>query len=168
MAKTWILAADASRARIFELEQREKKLLEIEDFLNPEARLHEREINTDAHGRFFGGDRREGYTADDDVSAVDHTAELFAKRIGTFLDKARSQHRYQQLHLIAAPRFLGMLRRKLGKEVQKLVVEELNKDLSWFKARDLESYLNGGERPQPDKQAGNPAIGSGRGSARER
>jgi protein required for attachment to host cells len=43
--------------------------------------------------------------------------------------------------LVAPPKFLGMIRKELGKEVEKLVADQVPKDLSWFKARELESYF---------------------------
>ena len=43
--------------------------------------------------------------------------------------------------LVAPPKFLGALRKQLHKEVEKLVADELPKDLSWFNARELESHL---------------------------
>ena len=69
---------------------------------------------------------------------AEHETELFAKRIGDYLDRARNAHRYDRLHLIAPPKFLGQLRKELGKEVQKLVADELPKDLSWLNAREIE------------------------------
>ena len=49
--------------------------------------------------------------------------------------------------MVAPPKFLGLLRKKLGKEVEKLVVDEVPKDLSWFNARELERYfVKGSER----------------------
>lgn len=140
MAKTWIVAADSSRARVLQVADPEKTLVEIEALLNPEGRLSEREINTDAHGRFPGFPG--GSTAEDDVGAVEHQTELFAKRIGDYLEKARTDHRYESLVLVAPPKFLGALRRELGKEIQKLVAEELPKDLSWLNARELERYFS--------------------------
>jgi protein required for attachment to host cells len=133
---TWIVAADSSRARILQVADREHRLVEIEDLLNPGGRLNDREINTDAHGRFQGG-----HTADDDVGAVEHEVELFAKRLGDYLDQARTRHLYDRLHLVAPPKFLGLLRKELGKEVKKLVADEVPKDLSWFNARELEKYF---------------------------
>lgn len=138
MPTTWIVAADSSRARVLQVTGRER-LAEIEDFLNPGGRLHEREINTDARGRFSGG-----HTGEDDTSAVEHQNELFAKRLGDYLHKARSSRRYDRLYLAAPPKFLGLIRKELGKEVGKLVVEELPRDLSWFNARDLERYFSTG------------------------
>src|SRR5688572_23204046 len=145
METTWIITADASRARFLQVAGRDNALTEVEDLLNPEGRLHNREINSDAAGRFRGNDRPGGHASDDENRTVDHYSELFAKRIGAFLDKARVEHRYDKLYLVAAPKFLGMLRKELGKETEKLVVDELDKDLSWFNARDIERYLGSGE-----------------------
>ena len=44
MATTWIVAADSARARVLQVADREKHLIEIEDFINPEGRLNEREL----------------------------------------------------------------------------------------------------------------------------
>ena len=143
MTTTWIIAADASRARILQVTDRAQQLEEVENLLNPEGRVHDRELISDAHPRLSshsgggpGSDREE-------TSAAEHATELFAKRVGDYLDKARTAHRYDRLHLIAPPKFLGRLRKELGKEVQKLVAEELPKDLSWLNARDIQAqYLN--------------------------
>src|SRR6267142_6035955 len=136
MTTTWIIAADSSRARILQVTDREKQLAEIEDLLNPEGRVHDRDLLADGHPHFHGtsgpaSDRQE-------MSATEHATELFTKRVGEYLDKARTAHRYDRLHLIAPPKFLGQLRKELGREVQKLVADELPKDLSWLDARDIE------------------------------
>jgi protein required for attachment to host cells len=138
---TWIIAADASRARILQVTDRAQQLDEVADLLNPQGRVHDRELISDAHPRFSGhagggpgSDRQE-------TSATEHATALFAKRVGEYLDNARTAHRYDRLHLIAPPKFLGRLRKELGKEVQKMVAEELPKDLSWLKARDIQAQL---------------------------
>ena len=136
MTTTWIIAADSSRARILQVTDRTEHLDEIEDLLNPQGRVDDRQLTTDAHARFHGSN---GPASDrEETSAAQHATELFAKRVGEYLDKARSAHRYDRLHLIAPPKFLGQLRKELGKEVQKLVSDELPKDLSWLNARDIE------------------------------
>src|SRR5919197_3501098 len=53
MTTTWIIAADASRARILQVTDRQQ-LAEVEDLLNPEGRVHDRELISDAHPRFSG------------------------------------------------------------------------------------------------------------------
>jgi len=54
MTTTWIIAADSSRARILQVTDRDEHLEEIEDLLNPEGRVHDRELVSDAHPRFSG------------------------------------------------------------------------------------------------------------------
>ena len=140
MTTTWIIAADSSRARILQATDRDKHLDEIEDLQNPEGRAHNRDLVADAQPRFHGTSGAPGSDREE-TSATEHATELFAKRVGEYLDKARTAHKYDRLHLVAPPAFLGQLRKELGKEVQKLVAEELPKDLSWLKTRDLQERL---------------------------
>jgi protein required for attachment to host cells len=51
MQTTWILVADSSRARIFEIEPSEQNFQEVEDFFNPQGRANGRELNTDSQAR---------------------------------------------------------------------------------------------------------------------
>ncbi|HZS69998.1 MAG TPA: host attachment protein [Burkholderiales bacterium] len=155
MTTTWIIAADASRARILQVTDREGHLEDVQDFVNPSARLHERDLTTDVEPRFNGhggvgkpgSDRTGGPRSDREAKRrADYETEVFVRELGEFLDKARTAHRYDRLHLIAPPKFLGQLRKELGKEVQKLVAEELPKDLSWLNTRQLEQSLARGAR----------------------
>ena len=142
MQTTWILVADSSRARIFEKHQAERHLREIEDFVNPAGRADSNDLRSDERGRFYGkGERDQAHTADPHVFPVEHENEMFALAVARHLDQARNAHRYQRLRLIAAPKFLGLIRGNLNKEVQELVVEELPKDISSFNLPEIENYL---------------------------
>ena len=118
------------------------ELAEVDDLLNPEGRLHDRELISDAHPRFSGHGGGPGSDREE-MSAAEHATELFAKRVGDYLETARTAHRYDRLHLIAPPKFLGQLRKQLGKQVQKLVAAELPKDLSRLNARELQAQYFG-------------------------
>jgi protein required for attachment to host cells len=144
MATTWIVAADESRARVLQVTDREQRLTEVDNLLNPSGRLQDREIESDARDRFPGGNSWEPR-----VGAVEHGNELFAKRVGDYLHQARQDRRYDQLVLVAPPKFLGALRKELHKEVEKLVADELPKDLSWLNARELERYFAKGSGRAP-------------------
>lgn len=141
MPTTWIVAADSSRAKILQVMDREQRLQEIENLLNPEGRLQDRELVSDSLGRWSGPDRPGGNSMPDPVSPAEHVTERFAKRVGGYLEKARTDGRYDRLCLIAPPKFLGALRAELTKEVEKLVVDERDKDLSSLNARELERYF---------------------------
>ena len=149
---TWIIAADASRARILQVMDRDGRLDEVEDFVNPSARLHERDMTTDAEPRFNGhggvgkaGSGRTGGPGNDREAKRkgEYETEVFVRQLGDYLDKARYAHPFDRLHLIAPPKFLGQLRKELAGEVQKLVSDELPKDLSGLDTRELEQRLLG-------------------------
>ncbi len=142
MQTTWIVAADNSRARIFEMHGLQEPLREIEDFANPSAHAHNRDLETDARGRYFGkGEREQGHTAEPRVDPVEHATDLFSKRVSEYLDQARVEHRYDKLRLIAYPKFLGLLRENLSKEAQRLVEDEMPKDIAMMEAREIEEYV---------------------------
>jgi len=139
MKTIWVIAADASRARVLQVAS-PKKLTEVTHLDNPEGRMQDRELTTDAHPRF----RRAGGPGSDreETSATEHATEMFAKRIGDYLEKARTRHRYDKLVVIAPPHLLGALRKEYGKEVGKLVTQELPKDLTWLSKHELEGYFS--------------------------
>jgi protein required for attachment to host cells len=146
----WIIAADASRARVLQVASRER-LVEIENLPNPEGRAHERDLVADAEPRFSGhggvgkpGRAPTGGPASDREAqgAHQHSVTTFARRVGDYLEKARTDHRYDELVVIAPPKFLGALRKEMGKEVEKLVSQELPKDLSGLSKHELEGYFS--------------------------
>ncbi len=143
MPTTWIVTGDAARARILQVTGR-NQLEEIESFSNPKGRMPDRELTTDAHPRLRGtsgpgSDRQE-------TGAAEHETEMFAKQIDRHLDQARAQNRFDRLYLVAAPRFLGLLRQNLSRETAKMVVDEAGRDLSWFDAKEIERYLRANAR----------------------
>lgn len=136
----WIVAADEHRARIFEAEG-PNQFREIETFLNPEARLREQDLNTDANGRYSGKrGLSHGSAAETENSAVLHKTRLFSKSVSDYLDKARIEHRYDKLALIAFPKFLGMLRQDMSKEVQQLITKEVSKNISGMESQQIGQY----------------------------
>jgi protein required for attachment to host cells len=144
MQTTWIVAADSSRARIFEAQGTGKNFHEIQDFVNEAGREHYQDLRTDAKGRYYGkGERNQAHTAEPEVDAVRHETELFAKKVCEYLDKGRVEQRYDELFIIAFPKFVGLLRENLSKEAQQRIKREITKDISWFDAKDIgEFYVN--------------------------
>lgn len=82
------------------------------------------------------------------LAEVEDFADLeMRRRLGDYLDEARTAHRFDRLHLVAAPTFLGQLKKELDPEVRKLVSEALPKDLSWLSLRELEAGFVKGSAP---------------------
>ena len=139
---TWIVAADASRARLFEIAEPERELREIEEFSHPRGRAKNREINSEPDGRFFTtGGGPSAHTTGHKLTPVEHENKRFSKSLARYLDKALSRHRYGKLYLIAPPEFLGLMRGNLSDKVRRITAEEINKDLSWLDGRAIERYI---------------------------
>ncbi len=143
MHTTWILAADSSRARIFEEMDEEHHLLEVQDFANPAGHAQDQELLTDKPERRKVpqgaiGSAHDGEAA---VSPVEHENIRFSREIGDYLERARSQQRFDRLYVIAAPKFLGLLRQNLSKESQKLIEEEIDKNIAWFDKHEIEKFV---------------------------
>lgn len=155
MQRIWIVAADASRARIFELDGAGKKIHEIEDFAHPQGRAATRELRSDAQGRYYGkGDPSAAHDSQPRMDPVEHENELFSKSLAEYLDQARMAQRYAHLRIMAPPKFLGLLRQKLHKEVQKLVEAEVPKDVAWFDSQDIERVVRGEDVAAPRAESG--------------
>jgi protein required for attachment to host cells len=136
------MAADSSRGRLFEIVEPHRELREIGDFSNPQGRANNRELVSDADGRFSA--RHAGPRANSGgqrITPVEHETQLFSKTLARYLEKARSKRRYSKLYLIAPPGFLGLMRENLSKEVRKVTAEEINKGISWFDSRDIARYV---------------------------
>jgi len=144
MRTTWILVGDASRARIFEIPGPGRPMREVRDFLNPEGREKNRDIDSDAQGRFHGkGSGSQAHSAPQHQSPAEHDEEMFAVELTDWLHNARAQGLFAALHLIAPPRLLGMLRRHLDAPTRKLVGREIDKDLSRASMQEIEGYVRG-------------------------
>lgn len=142
MKTVWILAADASRARIFETTQGSSALREIETIDHPKGRAQNRELKSDGYGRYFGkGGGPQGHSATGHVDPAEHELELFTKSVANCLNKGVVDHRCDTLYVLAPPKMLGSLRTHLSKEVQRRISEELPKDVSWLSEHELERYL---------------------------
>jgi len=125
----WILVADTSRARIFQAEKAASPIEEIRTLAFPEARLHEGDLTTDRGGR--GHDPGPGsHGIDGDSGAKQDNAERFAGLVCETLESARLAGAFTRLYVIAAPAFLGLLRKQLSAPLRQLVASEIDKNLT--------------------------------------
>lgn len=141
MAKTWVLVAHDAGARIFENLGPGKGLDLVQEIEHPEGRERNREIDTDRPGRSFqsADARRSSMGREED--AHERVVADFARQVAAKLEHARTSHAYDRLVLVAAPRFLGLLRGALDDVTTKLVVGSLDKDLAHCKESELGEHL---------------------------
>ncbi|MEW9897539.1 host attachment protein [Chitinivorax sp. PXF-14] len=141
MQTTWILAADASRARIFEFDE-SQHLREIEGFEHAAGHARNQDLTADAEGRFAGrGGHGQGGAPEPVTDPVQHELERFSMNVSAYLDRAAMQNRYDHLCVFAAPRLLGAMRQHFGDETQRRIDEAVAKDVSKLSPKALEDYL---------------------------
>ncbi len=129
METQWILVAESARARLFVRAAPRGELREIEAFDHPDSRKKGHELETDRSG---GVDQSHGHALSDTRekgAAQRIEAETFARQLADHLQTARARNEFDQLALIADPRFLGMLRDDLDDATLECVVESIDKNL---------------------------------------
>ena len=139
---TWVLVADASRARIFEWTAPSTPLLEIANPANPQGRLNSSSLESDRPGIAADAQgHRSGHPMQATQSAHEKSAEIFAGQIAATLADALAAKNYERLVLFAAPEFLGRLRTELAQAVASVVVESSALDLVSESAESIQARL---------------------------
>ncbi len=133
MNTTWVVAANAGRARLFAQAAANAPLEEIEDGVDTAARLRAADTETDDLGRRSqrhsptpSSQQPSGYQPHE--TPKEHEAERFARNVAAVLARGRADGRYAHLVLTAAPEFLGLLRRHLDPQVASCVRAEIHHD----------------------------------------
>jgi protein required for attachment to host cells len=128
--RTWILVADAARARLFETTSVSEVWSLIDDFQNPQGRARGRDFRADASGDFQTNEGTVRRSAMEPLSIKRVEAERFARMLGVELDKGLSGGRYDRVILVAPPEFLGLIRAELTPAVEKRVFDTIAKDFT--------------------------------------
>jgi protein required for attachment to host cells len=151
----WVVVADEAIARILVSDGKTPGALRPERALtDPKAHAREGQLDPHERGRRSGvvsseGGQPAGRNAGGGASLVASAGEedvllearSFARRVADHLAEACREQRFDELTLIAAPRFLGLLRKELDASVQERVVGELDKDLIHESDADIAARL---------------------------
>ncbi|BBI54458.1 hypothetical protein HORIV_68790 [Vreelandella olivaria] len=137
---TYIVVADAARARIFTRDA--LTLAEKESMVHAEGRLHEGDLVTDGRGDVHESMSTTSRSTGEEGTATKHENELFAKEVAQRLYNARVGNSMEKLIMVAPPKFLGLLREKLDGPTQKLVIHSLSKDLSKASLNDIQHAVS--------------------------
>ena len=140
MAK-WIVVADSVRCRLFEQEFVESGYSEKQDWVHPESRQREGDVTADRPGSNGGAVGQGRHPMPQKTDQKEHEQEVFAREICEHLDKGRKNGEFNHLVLAAPPGFLGKLRSMMSTELSKMVVAEVNKDLTKYKPDELKEYI---------------------------
>jgi protein required for attachment to host cells len=149
----WVVVADEAIARFLHRPKADAELRPLEEMTDPAAHADGAELRSDAVGRRAGGAPvaqqsnarplrdAAGATASAGEGAQHLQAQAFARRVAQRLAEAQQQHSFDELRVVAAPRFLGLLRKAFSPQVASLVTDEINKDLVHASNREITDQL---------------------------
>ena len=141
MPATWVVVADSSAARIFDLESPGGALQEIASYAHPEGRAHDRDLRTDQPGvtKDRMGYARHGM--EPKVTPKDQEANAFARSLAERIEAARAKSEIERVILVAPPEFLGRLRNVLDDDARKIVVGEHNINVVKLRPEEIRKHL---------------------------
>lgn len=109
MPVTWVVVADGGQAKLFQTHGPLTEMSHVQTIANTHAY----------------GDHRHQIEPD---SQHHHLEEGFAMEIAELITKVANENGFQQLVLVADPKFLGRLKNRLDTPVSKRIIGTVNKD----------------------------------------
>jgi protein required for attachment to host cells len=142
MKSTWIVVAHRAGARILQHMGPNQGLRLIEQVEHEAGRRRSGEIDSDRPGMAYArAGKGGGHPMNAEQSPHEHAAEQLARTLATALSRGRNENRFDQVVLVAEPRFLGILRGTLDPVTASLVSGTVGKDLAHVETRDLAPHL---------------------------
>lgn len=136
--KTWLLIADASKARLFSLHKARifqdgnpKNMELIGEFTHPESRKKTMDLVTDKMGEFGSG------TFAENTPPKVHEAEVFAAELLAHLNSGHQENSFRDLIIIAPPAFMGILNKHMSHQMKKINCQKIEKDYTQHTGKEL-------------------------------
>ena len=140
METTYVLIADAHRARCFARDAANHPLVEKADFIFPHSHLTNLDHGGDLTGAAGKGHGRTGHAGtqfEPHTETPDKQRHLFALQLAEYLNAAVAEHRCHHLALIATSPMLGDIKPLLNAVAAKAVRRTIAKDLTHFTGPEL-------------------------------
>ncbi len=141
---TWILVANASKAKFYANAGPKAGLQLIREIDHPASRQKNSELVTDRAGHMQSSGDGRG-SRQPQTEPKQNEARNFAASLARELNQGRTAHRYARAILVAPPAFLGLLNAALDAPTAQLVSERIEKDYTKSTDKELaarlESYI---------------------------
>lgn len=143
MENTWVLVANGSEARIFNLEKRTEGLKLVSEHLHPASRMKGEKLASDRPGIYKDDSHSmsTGSSYDEPTPPKEYEIDRFAHELASELNSGRNTNHYAKLAVVAPPAFLGLLNKHMNDHVKKLVALQIDKDYTKSNERDLMGQL---------------------------
>lgn len=140
--RTWVLIADAGRARVLERESDTRKLVPVEglSFENELPPVHD--LVDDRQARSFEsvGNMRHPVSGPTDPRRKEK--RRFVDELASLLDQKLAGGAFDALILVAPPQALGDFRAAISNDVRKAIVSEIAKDLTKTPDHEVAEHLS--------------------------
>ncbi len=140
MGTTWIVVANAARARLYENTGIGKGLKLLSELEHPQSRQKGSDLVADRPGFMQSAGNGHG-ARQPAITPKQNEAEHFAQEIAHTLEAGRGQNKYERLILVAGSPFMGTLKARLPDPVIGLMTDTLEKDYTNVNERELGSKL---------------------------
>jgi protein required for attachment to host cells len=140
--RTWVLIADAARARVFEARGKGTGLSVVPDMSLDAEIAPSRALGTDRPGRSFEsvGSARHAMESPSDPNR--EQKRQFARRIAHVIEERQAAKSFDRLVLVAPAVTMGDLRAALSDKVKATVAAELVADLTNTPVKELPAHLS--------------------------
>ncbi|HAT9777352.1 TPA: host attachment protein [Legionella pneumophila subsp. pneumophila] len=136
---TWLVVFDSTICRIYDYCK--NQLILIKEIQHPENKLRDIDITSDKPGRYQSGGYVHGtYSQESDPKEI--KIENFSREISSILEHGRKTHAYEKLVLVASPHMNGLLLKHINKQLEDLIIHNIEKDLVHLTENNLLVYLN--------------------------
>jgi protein required for attachment to host cells len=141
MVVDWILIADRSRACVRAvLPNGDDSFPVLKCLEHPAGRFTPHEDESDRPGRIqLWSGARTGVEPHEDETHVE--SRKFAHEIAEYLEHEHQENRFDRLHVVAPPAFLGVLRATWSDRLRRAIVQEIDSDWMPLPIAELKSRL---------------------------
>ena len=136
-----VVVADGSKARILLAESGQSPLIDEKDFIHPESRLREQDLVSDGTGSESDAGGFGKHSMGHEKTAHEKEMKNFAGELCVEIDRLRQGSDLRRIYLVAAPKFLGLLRSSMSKQCSALLEGEVSKDLVSHSIEDIRAHL---------------------------
>jgi protein required for attachment to host cells len=138
----WVVVADEAKAVVYARDSRSGPLYEVSSFENDVARMKTSDLISDRGGRSFDSKGKGRHTmTKEKVDVKKHAALLFAKEIAGRIADVMHDGSCRGFALVAAPRFLGILRESISVATTARPYATVDKDVVGKDTATIEGLL---------------------------
>ena len=141
ITKTHVLVANASEAKLYEVQRLGERMDLINEYSHPESREKRLELVSDRPGHFANKGTGVSRGAFDESDPKQVEADRFAHQLAKVVVKICDEHHEAKLVIVASPHFHGLLNKHYNEQVREQITHKIDKDYTKIPVKQLMGYL---------------------------